>query len=66
MNIFMNETIARLAADKRLRPSHVSLYVAMAVSGVYAASDALLAQAKVSLTTFYRCVRDLKKWGYLN
>lgn len=60
----MNDVIARLAADMRLRPSHVSLYVAMMYSG---ATDAdVMARAKVSVATYYRCVRDLRAWGYLN
>lgn len=60
----MNEVIARLAADTRLRPSHMSLYVAMMYCG--AARANAMACAKVSVATYYRCMHDLRVWGYLN
>lgn len=61
----LNGMLARLAADERLRPSHVSLYVAIMWPGGRLDDVSLQAYAKISPATFYRCLRDLRAWGYL-
>lgn len=64
----------RVAADKRLTPFHISLYLALLhhwrSSGFEEqfpfARKSIQADSRIgSLHTIYRCLRDLAEWGYI-
>lgn len=76
MNYIKQLTAAmeRFAADNRLNPTHVSLYLALFQywnlarfkNPVSISRDEIMRLSKIgSKVTYHRCIKDLHHWGYL-
>jgi hypothetical protein len=70
----LSAVLAPLAADARLGPSHLCLYLAILqcrekreVKGMFRIRKAeIMALAKIhGRTTYYRILNDLRTWGYI-
>lgn len=63
----------RVCDDPRIKASHISLFVTLIVVGYYDSEkrtivikpNSILMQAKISISTFRRCIHDLHDYGYL-
>ena len=71
----LNGALERFAADNRLNPTHISLYMALfqcwnrtyfsASFRIY--RDEIMTLSKIgSKTTYYRCLKDLSRWKYIH
>ena len=65
--------LQRIKDDPRIMPSHISLFIVLLIRRetspaiTYDTSEraSILNEAKISLTTFQRCIHDLHDFGYL-
>lgn len=65
--------LERIRDDPRIKPSHISLFIVLSTKGEIGASvnygtqdrACILNEAKISVTTFQRCIHDLHDFGYL-
>lgn len=72
-DVIVNDFLRRIRKDCRLGPSHVSLFWALSVIHNRQGSrgyidfwkEDVVGIAKISFTTFYRCMRDLHAFGYV-
>ncbi len=51
--------------DCRIKPSHISLYAALALQGENVPRGMLLQQAKIAESTLHRCLHDLQAFGFI-
>ena len=70
----LNNAFLKIEQDRRLNPSHVSLYMALFklwnsnrfVEVFYIFRDEVMQCSKIgSKTTYHRCMRDLNNWNYI-
>jgi hypothetical protein len=71
----MNNWFAKVQADDRLYPSHISLYLALFQlwnanrfnNPISVARSEVMKLSKIGSTnTYTKCLKDLHKWGYLD